>query len=70
MIPEPYIRPDKVAFPRPSDDCPKKGVKFSPIWKRYLLAFVFVLLCGFLMGHIRNDELVERISPSAVEQAR
>ena len=56
MIPERYIRPQKIAFPRPSQSPSEEPMKNAPLWKSYLVALAFVLLCGLLMGFIQSNE--------------
>ena len=56
MIPEIYLRPQKVAFPRPCQSPSEEHGKTPPLWKSYLVALAFVLLCGLLMGFIQSNE--------------
>lgn len=72
MIPEIYLRPQKVAFPRPPQSPSEEPVKTAPPWKSYLVALAFVLLCGLLMGFIQNNEAVffERMASFFTEAGR
>lgn len=72
MIPERYIRPQKIAFPRPSQSPSEDPVKTAPLWKSYLVALAFVILCGLLMGFIQSNEAVffERMASFFTEAQR
>lgn len=72
MIPENYPRPEKIAFPRPSQNVSEETVKTTPLWKSYLEAVAFVLLCGLLMGFIHTSEgaFFERMASFFTETPR
>ena len=72
MIPERYIRPQKIAFPRPPQSPSEEHGKTTPLWKSYLVALAFVLLCGLLMGFIQSNEAAffERMTSFFTEAER
>lgn len=72
MIPESYPRPERIAFPRPAHKPSEGTVKTTPLWKSYLVALAFVLLCGLLMGFIQTNDgaFFERMASFFTETQR